>query len=46
MERLEVAKLNHRFGFTEILKNINFTLQKGEVRKATRRCDYNRSGYL
>ncbi len=31
MERLEVAKLNHRFGFTEILKNINFTLQKGEV---------------
>lgn len=31
MERLEVAKLNHRFGFTEILKNINFTLQRGEV---------------
>mgnify|MGYP000164379288 FL=1 len=31
MERLEVAKLNHRFGFTEILKNINFTLEKGEV---------------
>lgn len=31
MERLEVAKLNHRFGFTEILKNINFTLKKGEV---------------
>ncbi len=31
MERLEVAKLNHHFGFTEILKDINFTLQKGEV---------------
>lgn len=31
MERLEVAKLNHRFGFTEILRDINFTLQKGEV---------------
>jgi len=31
MERLEVKKLNHRFGFTKILKNINFTLQKGEV---------------
>lgn len=31
MERLEVTKLNHRFGFTEILKNINFTLQRGEV---------------
>lgn len=31
MERLDVAKLNHRFGFTEILKNINFTLQRGEV---------------
>ncbi|MDK9694047.1 MAG: ATP-binding cassette domain-containing protein [Sulfurimonas sp.] len=31
MERLEVKKLNHRFGFTEILKNINFTLEKGEV---------------
>lgn len=26
-----MQKLNHRFGFTEILKNINFTLQKGEV---------------
>ncbi|MBW6489367.1 ATP-binding cassette domain-containing protein [Sulfurimonas sp.] len=31
MERLEVKKLNHHFGFTEILKNINFTLDKGEV---------------
>ncbi len=31
MERLEVKKLNHRFGFTEILKDINFTLNKGEV---------------
>ncbi|MDQ1243942.1 MAG: NitT/TauT family transport system ATP-binding protein [Campylobacterota bacterium] len=31
MERLEVKKVNHRFGFTQILKNINFTLQKGEV---------------
>jgi NitT/TauT family transport system ATP-binding protein len=31
VERLEVTKVNHRFGFTQILKNINFTLQKGEV---------------
>ncbi|MBE0513326.1 ATP-binding cassette domain-containing protein [Sulfurimonas sp.] len=31
MERLEVKKLNHHFGFTEILKDINFTLDKGEV---------------
>lgn len=31
MERLEVKKVNHRFGFTQILKNINFTLEKGEV---------------
>lgn len=31
MERLEVKKLNHHFGFTEILKDINFTLNKGEV---------------
>lgn len=31
MERLEVKKLNHHFGFTEILRDINFTLQKGEV---------------
>ncbi len=31
MERLEVTKLNHHFGFTEILRDINFTLEKGEV---------------
>jgi len=31
MERLEVKALNHSFGFTEILRNINFTLNKGEV---------------
>ncbi|MDO8453454.1 MAG: ATP-binding cassette domain-containing protein [Sulfurimonas sp.] len=31
MERLEVKRVNHRFGFTEILKNINFSLNKGEV---------------
>ncbi len=31
MERLEVKKLNHHFGFTEILRDINFTLKKGEV---------------
>jgi NitT/TauT family transport system ATP-binding protein len=31
MERLEVKKLNHHFGFTEILRGINFTLDKGEV---------------
>lgn len=31
MERLEVKKLNHHFGFTEILRDINFTLDKGEV---------------
>lgn len=31
MERLEVKKLNHHFGFTQILKDINFTLNKGEV---------------
>jgi len=31
MERLEVKGLNHSFGFTEILHNINFTLTKGEV---------------
>jgi NitT/TauT family transport system ATP-binding protein len=31
MERLEVKKLNHHFGFTEILRDINFTLEKGEV---------------
>lgn len=31
MEKLEVQAVNHRFGFTQILKNINFTLHKGEV---------------
>lgn len=31
MERLEVTKLNHHFGFTEILRDINFTLEKGQV---------------
>ena len=31
MESLKVNKLNHHFGFTEILKDINFTLNKGEV---------------
>ncbi len=31
MERLVVKGLNHSFGFTEILRNINFTLSKGEV---------------
>jgi len=31
MERLEVQGLTHHFGFTEILKDINFTLEKGEV---------------
>jgi len=31
MEKLEVTKLNHHFGFTEILRDINFTLEKGEV---------------
>ena len=31
MERLEVKKLNHHFGFTEILRDINFTLQKGQI---------------
>ncbi|DAB28786.1 MAG: ABC transporter ATP-binding protein [Sulfurimonas sp. RIFOXYD12_FULL_33_39] len=31
MERLEVKNLNHSFGFTKILQNINFTLDKGEV---------------
>ena len=31
MERLEVKNLNHSFGFTQILKDINFTLKKGEV---------------
>jgi len=31
MEKLEVKNLNHHFGFTEILKDINFQLNKGEV---------------
>ncbi len=31
MERLVVKNLNHHFGFTEILKNINFELQQGQV---------------
>ncbi|SFV62446.1 ABC transporter-related protein [hydrothermal vent metagenome] len=31
MERLEVSKLNHHFGFTEILYNINFELHKNQV---------------
>lgn len=31
MERLEVAGLTHHFGFTEILKNITFKLEKGQV---------------
>ncbi|MGD9719182.1 MAG: ABC transporter ATP-binding protein [Sulfurimonadaceae bacterium] len=31
MERLEVARLTHHFGFTKILDDINFTLKKGEV---------------
>ncbi|ABB44626.1 ABC transporter-related protein [Sulfurimonas denitrificans DSM 1251] len=31
MERLEVKGLNHSFGFTKILHDINFTLNKGKV---------------
>ncbi len=31
MERLMVNKLNHSFGFDEILRDINFELNKGEV---------------
>lgn len=31
MERLKVSRLNHHFGFTEILHNINFELNKNEV---------------
>jgi len=31
MEKLEVKGLHHHFGFTEILKDINFTLKKGEI---------------
>ena len=31
MERLVVKNLNHHYGFTNILENINFELNKGEV---------------
>ncbi len=31
MEKLEVKGLNHHFGFTEILRDINFTLNRGEI---------------
>jgi len=31
MEKLEVKNLNHHFGFTEILRDISFTLVKGEI---------------
>ncbi len=31
MEKLEVKGLHHHFGFTEILRDISFTLDKGEV---------------
>ena len=31
MEKLEVKGLNHHFGFTEILRDINFTLEKGQI---------------
>ena len=31
MEKLEVKNLNHHFGFTEILRGINFTLNKGKI---------------
>ena len=31
VEKLEVKNLNHHFGFTEILNDINFTLNKGKV---------------
>ena len=31
MEKLEVKNLNHHFGFTEILRDISFTLIKGEI---------------
>src|SRR5574344_2553861 len=31
MERLEVIDVDFSFGFKEILKNINFTLEKGKV---------------
>jgi len=31
VEKLDVKNLNHHFGFTEILNEINFTLNKGKV---------------
>ncbi|QOP43412.1 ATP-binding cassette domain-containing protein [Sulfurimonas sediminis] len=31
MEKLEVKHLTHHFGFTEILRDINFTLEKGKI---------------
>ncbi len=31
MEILEVSKLNHHFGFAEILRGISFSLEKGQV---------------
>ena len=31
MEKLIVKNLNHYFGFTEILKDINFTINKGDI---------------
>jgi len=31
MEKLVVKGLNHHFGFTEILRDINFTVEKGEI---------------
>jgi len=31
MEKLEVKRLNHNFGFTQVLKDINFSINKGEV---------------
>ena len=31
MERLEVCKVSHSFGFDEVLKDISFTLEKGKV---------------
>ena len=31
MEKIEVKSLNHNFGFTRILEDINFTFNKGEV---------------
>lgn len=31
MEKIEVRNLNHNFGFTRILEDVSFTLNKGEV---------------